>query len=145
MKKLSTSILVAGSFMMIMLLQGCGGSEEPQSETERIKSLLQSATWKLQQVKVDGIDQTTLFAGMTLTISGDQFTTTNGGVVWPASGGWTFADVTGRSIDRNDGVQIAVDEITTTLLVLRLTWDKATFAAGRNASVKGVHVFTFIP
>ena len=108
-----------------------------------MKTILTSGAWKIQSVAVDGADQTNVYKGLSLSFTNTLVNATNGGAVWLASDTWKFADETGKSITRGDGIQVTVEEATATKLVLKLTWTKTTLGSGRINSVKGVNVFTF--
>jgi hypothetical protein len=131
-------------FITGVMLQfaGCKKADPKPSETEVVKEKLTSSTWTLQNVTVDGVDQTAVYQGLTINFTETTYTTTKGGLVWPASGTWSFTDDTATTIKRDDGIEVGV-EVTDTSLKLTLTWAKATFGTGRVASVKGLHVFTF--
>lgn len=138
-------ILMIIIFMMLLLqLSSCKKEEPSKLETDRIKLLLTSTTWKIQTVTVDGVDQTSMYSGLTLKFTDTQYTTTNGKVVWPASGVWIFADNTGRRILRGDNVEMSVQQIDTDKLVLNFTWATTTLGPGRLSSMKGKHVFAFV-
>lgn len=99
-------------------------------------------TWKIQSVAVDGIDQTALFAAMTIKFSSTGYTTSGGGVVWPTPGTWNFVDDTATGFFRGDGIQVQLI-VSETSLKLSLPWTLATFGGGRASSIAGAHVFTF--
>ena len=141
MKKITAIVLLMMTICHLMLFQSCK-KDDPIPETERVKSILKANTWRMQAVSVDGTDQTQVYAGLTLTFTDTNYSTTNGGVVWPATGTWVFADQTGKLITRSDGLAITVEEATTTTLSLKLTWANTTLG-GRASSVAGVHVFVF--
>jgi hypothetical protein len=138
-KKSLTVIIVMGLFLF-----NCTKKSDPIPETERVKQLLISSPWKVQTVTVDLVDQTPVYAGLTLSFTETAYTTTQGGFVWPASGTWVFADNTGKTISRSDGLSITVVEVTPTQLALKFTWLKGTLSGGKSLSVAGVHLFTFI-
>jgi hypothetical protein len=96
----------------------------------------------VKTVAIDGIDKTSLFANMTLTLADKTYTSTNGGGAWPATGTWAYATNSTTVITRNDGLQITIDEITDSKLKLSFDWAKSTFG-GRVNSVGGKNVFTF--
>ena len=98
----------------------------------------------MQTVTVDGMDETSMYSGLTLKFTNTQYTTTNGKIVWPASGVWLFADNTGKIITRGDGIEMSVQQIDSDKLVLNFTWTTTTLGPGRISSMKGKHVFTFI-
>jgi hypothetical protein len=137
--------LVASVLVMVSLLfiAGCK-KDDPQPETARVQDLLKANTWVIQSVTVNEVDQTSLFTGLTLSFTNTNYTTTNGGVVWPATGTWEFTDETAKTIERNDGLQITINEITSTSLKLALTWTTTTLGSGRNSSIAGDHEFNFI-
>ncbi len=129
---------------MLMLMAGCGGDSTAPSATEITTNQLKANTWRISSVMVDGVDKTSMYANMTLTFTSNSFSTTNGSVVWPASGTWDFVDSTAKTITRNDGLKITINEITNTSLKLSLTWSTTTLGGGRAASVAGDHDFSFI-
>jgi hypothetical protein len=144
MKSLSIHSFLITAFMLgsAVLLVNCKHKDPEPSQEEIVKSQLTSSTWTLQSVTVDGVDQTSVYQGLTLKFTETTYTTTKGGLVWPASGTWSFTDDTATTIKRDDGTEIKT-EATDTSLRLTLTWAKTTLGSGRIGSVKGLHVFTF--
>jgi hypothetical protein len=126
---------------VLVVLCGCGGDDPSASEVMTKK--LTAHPWTLSSAMVDGNDQTTLYDGLVITFTKTGFTTTNGGVVWPASGNWEFIDKNATGIIRNDDLEVAITEATKTTLKLTFTWSKTTFEPGRVKSIDGNHVFTF--
>lgn len=124
------------------ILQGCPGPDPSPSAKEKATKLLTASAWTVNNVTIDGVADTG-FAGLRLTFSTTGFTSTNGNVVWPAVGSWSFTDDTGNQIMRHDGIEVDVLTLTQTSLVLSLQWDKTTIGNGRNRSIEGTHVFTF--
>lgn len=143
--KIQKPMLIANALFAVGLLMVISSCEKPKvvPESERVTSLMKSRTWRIQSVKIDGISDAS-FNGMTLSFTTATYSTTNGGVVWPAIGAWTFSDQTGKSIKRNDGLVITIDSISDKILVLSLNWANTTLGGGRNDSVGGKYVFTFI-
>ncbi len=141
--KLSLLFLLAAS---IISSCGGGGSDDPDpvppTAAETNTQLLSSGTWKVSSVKVDGVNQTSLFTGFTLNFTSSTYTTTNGDPVWPTSGTWSFTNTEATTVKREDGVIISISSISSSNFVFTLTWDKATFGSGRTSSVKGTHTFT---
>jgi hypothetical protein len=124
---------------------GSGGGDDPTPEktkAEEVTAKLTASQWKVGSVTVDGVDQSTLFKNFNITFSSTNFTTTNGGVVWPASSNWSFTDQNATGFSRSDGITVQLQEITDTSLKMSLAWSKNTFGTGRIESVKGQHVFT---
>lgn len=134
-----TSVVILAS---LFLFSGCK-KNAPQLETDRAKKLLTSGTWVIESVTIDGVGNTDMYAGLTLTFTGTSYTAAHGGLVWPASGTWSFADETGKRMLRGDDLMINVREISATQLVLELQWTSTTFGPGRVSSISGEHVFTF--
>lgn len=130
-------------------LQSCGSKGDPapqQTEAQKNQKILTSAGssgsgWKTQSVLVDGVDDTSIYSELKLSFSDTEFTATNGGIVWPASGTWKFTDDSGQTIERGDGLIIGVDEIASNSLTLSLTWTETTLGPGRVNSTSGKHVF----
>lgn len=127
----------------LLIISGCK-KEDPLPEVERIKTLLAANTWRVQSVVVDGVNQNNLFTGLTLSFTATNYSTTNGGLVWPASGTWLFKDDTGKTILRSDGLEITLEDVTETTLKLSLNRAGGTLGKGRSQSVAGKHVFTFV-
>jgi hypothetical protein len=135
-------LLVVTAFACLITLSGCTPPEE-KVDTDRVANLLTSSAWTIESVTVDGVDRTSSHEGMTVKFTGTRFTSTNGGRIWPASGIWTFADDSGTVIVRGDDIEITIQEINETRLVLSFTWTETTLGAGRVSSTEGEHVFTF--
>ncbi len=142
LKTLTVTILSMAMIVMVLFIQSCKTDDPTIAEVDRVATLLKANSWKMQSVIVDGTDKTTVYAGLTLGFTATSYTSSNGGLVWPASGTWTFADDTGKVINRNDGVIITVEEISTTKLSLKLNWAKTTLG-GRITGVAGNHTFVF--
>jgi len=128
--------------VFLLVLSGC--SESTPSATTVTYNQLKANAWRISSVTVDGTDQTALFSGMTLAFTAAEYSTSKGGVVWPASGTWSFTDDTGKKIKRSDNVEVLITEITDTTLKLSLNWTTGTFGPGRVSSIAGNHVFSFI-
>ena len=124
---------------------GGGGGDDPipeKTKAEEVTAKLTASQWKVGSVTVDGVDQSSLFKNFNITFSSTNFTTTNGGVVWPASSNWSFTDTNATGFSRSDGITVQLQEITDTSLKMSMAWSKNTLGPGRIESVKGQHVFT---
>lgn len=141
--KLFYCLIILLIFSGLSFLQSCGGKGSDPSPADQMKTILISGTWNLQSASVDGVDKSSVYPGLTIKFTDTNFTTTNGRVVWPATSTWQFADATGKSITRGDGLAISIDEATTSKLILKFNWNQNTFGSGRASSVKGQNVFTF--
>jgi len=131
--------------MLIIQLSGCGdsGATDPApSAQDAIKEKLTANKWNLQTATVDGVDKTAVYQGMAITFSASNYSSTNGGVIWPASGAWSFNSTDGTTIKRDDGMIVNVD-ITDSTLKLSFTWSKNTLGGGKIGSVSGQHILLF--
>jgi len=129
--------------LLTLLIGSCSGDPEPTPAEMNTELMTATGAWKLQNVLVDGADKTSIYSGLTIQFTETTFTTTNGGVVWPSSGSWSFKDDSGTVINRSDGIEIKLVEVSTSKLVLQLTWTKSTIGPGRVSSLSGSHTFTF--
>jgi len=135
-------LTVCGLLMILLTMQSCK-KDNPKLETDRVREILTDRTWNIQTVTIGSTDKTTAYDGMTLSFTNTSYFAVNGGLVWPNTGTWAFADKTGKLITRGDGLAITVEEATAVKLVLKLTWAKTTLGSGRTSSLAGEHVFTF--
>lgn len=126
---------------MILALMSCG-DEEPTPQ-QKATALITRSAWKIKTVSVDAVDQTSVYSGLVITFTSNGYTTINGGVIWPATGTWSFKDKSATVITRDDGVEITLQELTDTSLKTAFSWSKTTLGSGRAASVSGQHIFTF--
>lgn len=141
MKKINISYILSAVILtaVITVISSCG--PQPVSEEEKVRTMLMSGTWQIQDVTVDGVNKNSLFDGFTIKFNEATYTTTNGGPVWPASGTWHVSTPT--TIVHNGGDVISISSITENSLVLTLEWDETTLGGGRTQSVSGSHTFTF--
>ncbi|MFM7430564.1 MAG: hypothetical protein ACKO1F_11765 [Flammeovirgaceae bacterium] len=121
---------------------GCSDDKKPSRQKE-VTAALTSGVWKVSTVTVDGVDKTSTYKDLTLTFTGNSFSSTNGGLIWPTSGTYTFTDANASALKRNDNLEVQIQEATTSSLKLGLNWAKTTFGPGRIESLGGAHVFTF--
>jgi hypothetical protein len=138
LKLIPMLILSAG----LTMLMSCGG-DDPTPVEAMTKKIL-AHPWELSNVTVDGNNETALYSGLTITFSKTGFTTTNGGVIWPASGTWEFTDKNAQFFIRNDDLEIEIIEATETTLILGFAWTSDTFGPGRVNSIAGNHVVTLV-
>lgn len=139
MKNYAISLLLLAA---ILMTSGCKKKPDPKPRNSPMELLI-AHPWDVVSVKVDGVDQTDLFTGLTVKFTAGGFTATNGDPVWPSSGTWLFGDEQATIINRGDGVDMQIGELTETALILKLYWDQATYGPGRVGSVEGEHVFSF--
>jgi hypothetical protein len=131
MKTLINSKLIA--IVLIAELAGCKKNAPTQLQVHT--GMLTSHSWNLQSLQVDNIDKTSLYPG--------TYTALKGAPVWSASGAWSFID-DGKTIKRDDQIEVSVDQISDTQLVLSLNWNQTMFAGGKVGSVSGRHVYSFV-
>jgi hypothetical protein len=151
MNNMKKSLLICTSFFLLVgliLMESCSSKSDPSpatpSATEQTKAILTSSGgWRMQSATVDGTDQTTVYKGLTINFTDSGFTTSNGGVVWPVSGTWSFTDESGTAIKRNDGLVVTIVAAEISKLVLKLIWTTTTFGPGKVSSLKGETTFTF--
>lgn len=127
---------------LLVNFSGCS-DDKKISRQEEVAAALTSGAWKVKTVTIDGVDKTSAFLGLSLTFTATSFTSTNGGVIWPASGTYTFTDANATAIKRNDNLEVQIQEATTASLKLALNWTKTTLGSGRVESTSGQHVFSF--
>ena len=127
-----------------------GGTPAP-TEVEKATQLLtgESVTtttvadfWTVSSVIVDDLDYTFVFEGFTIQFSNNTFSTTNGKIVFDASGSWNFADETAQKIVLSNGVELTLLELTETQLKFEFFWDETIYGGGRTNSVGGLNTFT---
>jgi hypothetical protein len=112
--------------------------DDPDPLAQRINDL--TTTWKLKSVKNDNVDVTQQYNGFTLTINGQNYTTTNGGNPWPDAGTYEIVVEDLSTIRRSDGTNITIDSITGDELILSFKFN--TLAGGRTKGVTGNFTFS---
>lgn len=127
-------------FSFLFHIEGC--KEAELTPNERTEELLIAHAWQMTEVKIDGI-VSDLYSGLTLSFGSKTYTSTNGGKVWLASGTWEFVGDNGDKILRDDGLEVIVESLTESQLVLSFTWNSTTFDGGRVGSLKGFHKMSF--
>lgn len=142
MKKYLILLLVVVSATSTMFLTGCDSNEETAAE-KQLKLLLTGKPWVIESVTVDNVDESDLFTDLELTFADGTLSTSNGVPVWEESDTWEFTDSQATAFTRGDGVEVTIDQLTKTKLVLTLTWDQTTIGGGRTESIEGEHTFTF--
>jgi len=135
-------VFSAGLFILLLLSQSCA-ENTPGTIADNVRSQLTAGLWKVQSVMVDGVNQDALFNGMTLKFDKADFTSTNGGAVWPVKDGWKLTDAQGTAFVRNDGIVVTIQSLSDASLILSLTWTMTTLGNGKVSSIPGQYVFTF--
>src|SRR5689334_12022694 len=114
---MKSQILIIAICLCILSFPGCKKDPEPSLSEVATKKLV-SKGWILRSVSVDGVDKTSTYAGLTLTFTTTGYTTTNGKVIWPTSGTWSFIDEDATRIKRNDDLEITITDLTDASLIL---------------------------
>lgn len=134
--------LVTASSLLAAVLTLSHCDKTTPSAQELVKRRLVGSVWQVKSVAVDGVDVTNNFAGMTIQFTETQFTSVNGGQLWPSSGSWQFRSLDGKVISRNDNLELNLN-VTDASLEIRLYWAVTTFGSGRPEGIKGNYTFVF--
>ena len=122
-----------------LLLFSCEEELTPNESTEKI---LKTATWKLQSTKIDGV-ASNLYDGLSVTFTKGAYTTTSGGDIFGSSGTWAFVGTDGKVITLGNGLEVQLDQISSSGITISFFWDKTIVVNGRAGSLKGDHEMVF--
>ena len=146
---MKSSKVIGGLMLMILtvfLLTTSSCKDGPTDEEIFLKKI--ALAWKSSStgVQFDGKDVNGVFKDFTITFTESKtFTTTAGNSpVWPASGKFTVksnSTSAGFKLLRDDGVEVTVDKLTDTQLVLKFNYIGKT---SRVKSVSGGFVFDLV-
>lgn len=138
------------TYLSIIILFGflglgaCGGGGDKETAEEAfIKQL--AATWQMQEADFDGKDVSNSFPGLVVTFSTSKSISVQNAVapMWKGSSTFELVEVGNDFlISRNDGLEILVEEMTETHLVLSFHYDPDALG-GRMGSVTGGFTFEF--
>ena len=141
-KRLSYALLMA----LTMLWPSCKSETElTQQELVTAQLVADGDSWEAGSVTIDEVDESGLFDHFSIKFTEQEFTTENGGVVWPSSGTWSFTSPEAASFKRGDGLEVLIESIGKDELGLSLEWDQTTLdvEGGKVVSRKGRHRFKF--
>lgn len=153
-KVLSLCLLVSAA----IFYSGCGSSSHNSDSPEKVQLAKLSKTWTLTSAKLDDVDRTSDFSGLTLTISGtyskdgDTYTYSFQGhrpqpSPWPASGTWKFGANPATDLVRlDDDPALALTyTVSDNSLDIKFNYpaSAAGFAGSRTEQVSGNWDFTF--
>lgn len=124
-KTINPMLFLISTAIVFCVLSCSKSSPTPASPQDQAKTMLTAAPWKLQSSSVDGVDQTALYTGFTITYTASGYTTTNGGAIWPASGTWSFQGTSTTTITRNDGVAVQI-QLAASSLTMTINWTTTT-------------------
>jgi hypothetical protein len=151
---LSLLILVSAT----VFFTNCGGGDDPEKSEEEVQlDKLKASQWTILSVSLDGVDKTTDYTGMTLTLSG---TFTEGGTYnytsiateWPPKSPWKKDDAwkfksgsVGTTITRLYDDKDMTYELSNSdkQLTIEFTYSGEGFFNGRVESVDGPWQFIF--
>ena len=147
MKTLKTYLLLLS---IIVLLTNCGGSSTPDptpvDETQAVIDGL-AKTWTVDAVTLDGTSVASDWGNVQVSFTANKGFTVTGlstenSLIWPSSGSYSFPDATKpMSVLRNDGIAIAISDLTESTATLRLAITGRT--GGREAGLSGNYSFSF--
>lgn len=126
-------------FLVCLLLFSC---EEELTPNEATEKTLKSATWKLQGTKIDGV-VSDLYDGLSVTFTKGAYTATDGGDIFGSSGTWSFSGKDGKAIVLGNGLEVQIDQLSSTGITISFFWDKTVVINGRSGSLKGDHEMVF--
>jgi len=144
-KKITLNGILALIVGFSLISISCERKEVPTLSEKRLNEVyLTSSPWKLERVTVDGVNQTNTYRELVLSFTKENFTSTNGRIIWPRSGTWEFIDEEQRIFRREDGVLVTIQSITIDSLVLSLEWESNSIDTGKQLAIAGTPVFEFI-
>lgn len=135
------AIIVGVSLISI----SCERKEVPTLSEERLNEIyLTSSPWRLERVTVDGINQTNTYRELILSFTRENYSSTNGRVIWPATDTWEFVNEGNTIFKRGDGILVTIQSITSNSMVLSLEWESTSIDTGRQLAIAGNHIFEFV-
>lgn len=116
--------------------------------TEENLNKLAAHRWSLTRATVNGVDKTALYSNLILQWNNNKtFSSTNGGVIWPSTGSFSFTDDAEKilllSLNINGDTEVSIQTLTDTQLVISFHWNQTTTSNGRSKSIEGDHIFEF--
>jgi hypothetical protein len=141
MKKL----LAAIALLTILFQMSCSPDPTIEDEQGSISKKLRASTWKPSAVMRDGVDVTSEYNAMRLSISVNSYSTTSGGLSWPAAGTWEFVTGSKTQILR-DGAVVIDFELSNGNKTLTLDFeiDETVYEPGRAKSLAGSYHFVLV-
>jgi hypothetical protein len=138
------------TFRMVTLLaaltiinSGCDDGDENGGTELTFANSVKGKTWKLSSAKVDGVDKTDVYKGLTMTFNEGTYAATNGDPLFKTTGTWK--ELTKNEEVEFDGVLPAeVVLVSKDKFTLKFSWDDTTYGSGRVSSVEGDHEFEMV-
>jgi hypothetical protein len=140
--------VLLSAFILYSTLSLTSCKDDDPSATETNLNRLTAHHWNLTKVTVNGVDKTSLFIGFTLQWNkNNSFAVTDGGVMWPSTGTWSFTDGSAQtlfvSLRNNTDAEVTIETLNDSNLLISLYWDETTLGQGRVRSVEGDYLFEF--
>jgi hypothetical protein len=132
------------TLLLASLLMHCSEEDSAPSAKSKFKARLQG-TWTLEEAWVGDVAVTDAFPDMSIFIEKNTFVTAHAvDPIWPAAGVFELEKTTLGDqpflIRRDDGVEMLINDITETTLVLQFSFTSET---ARPQGVSGDYTFTF--
>ncbi|MCH7405904.1 hypothetical protein [Belliella aquatica] len=144
-KKITRNGMLALIVGFSLISISCERKEVPTLSVERLNEIyLTNSPWRLERVTVDGVNQTNIYRELVLSFTRENYTSTNGRVIWPGSDTWEFVDEEKTVFRRGDGILVTIQSITIDSLVLSLEWESNSIDTGRQLAIAGNHIFEFV-
>lgn len=144
-KKITINGMLALIVGFSLISISCERKEVPTLSMERLNEIyLTNSPWRLERVTVDGVNQTNIYRELVLSFTRENYTSTNGRVIWPGSDTWEFVDEEKTVFRRGDGILVTIQSITIDSLVLSLEWESNSIDTGRQLAIAGNHIFEFV-
>lgn len=138
MKKQIIFLLV---FLLVcLLLFSCEAELTPNESKEKA---LKAATWKLQSSKI-GVVASNLYNGLSLTFTKVAYMASDSGDIWGTLGTRVFVGMDGKEIELGNGLEVQINQISSTGITISFFWDKTIVVHGRSGPLKGDHEMVFV-
>ncbi len=160
MKFLTRTLSLVTVASLALFFANCGGDGGGGSAKEKTQLKKLSGTWEIVSADLDGDDRTADFTSFKLTIGGTYNSDTPEGPYsfsvtgsrpdpspWPASGTWTFANISGNegNLLRDDDVPMHYKIASNGQLTLNVECAACDYAGARTTEVNGTWTFVLDP
>lgn len=141
MKKL----LAAIALLAVLFQMSCSPEPSVEDEQNSISKKLRASAWKPSAVSRDGVDVTSQYSAMRLTIGVNTYATASGGLSWPAAGTWEFVSGSKTQILRDGAVPVGFELSNgNKTLTLDFQIDETVYEPGRIRSLAGSYHFVLV-
>lgn len=120
-------INLLSAWLVLLLLPGCGGDDEPKPDGKEGQLALLAHTWQAATVTLDGTDISSEYEAFILTLQRGNVNTYSVSNpppldAWKTAGTWTVHDELPNTLVRDTGTDEVVMAYTVTETTLRLTF-----------------------